>query len=170
MVAPCIFGLESIVAFELKKQGAEQVKSENGRVFFWGDWAMCMRANLWLRTAERVLIVVGRFSAKSFTELFDRIAALPWEEYISRTAAFPVKGWSLNSQLHSVPDCQSIIKRAVVRRLEQVHHQTFFEETGSMHSIQFSILKDEVTIMLDTSGEGLHKRGYRQHYELCRTK
>lgn len=149
--------------FELTKMGAQNVRSENGRVFFYGDMLTAAKANLWLRCGERVLIVLGHFCATSFESLFDQVAQLPVERFLSEDAAFPVKGWSLNSKLHSIPDCQSIIKRALVRRMESVYHRKLFPETGSVHQIQFSIMKDEVTIMLDTSGEGLHKRGWRKN-------
>ncbi|SDN29924.1 THUMP domain-containing class I SAM-dependent RNA methyltransferase [Acetanaerobacterium elongatum] len=159
---PCIFGLEGILADEIKRFGGQNVAAQNGRVLFEGSEEDVARANLYLRTAERVLIVLGTFQASSFEELFQGVLQLPLEEFIGKKDAFPVKGWSLNSQLHSVPDCQAIIKKAAVRRLEGVYHQSWFEETGPIHQIQFSILKDEVTVMLDTSGAGLHKRGYRK--------
>lgn len=161
-VAPCLFGLESILAGELKRMGAEAVESENGRVEFSGDFSMLCRANLCLRTAERVLLKLGEFEARSFTELFDQVRALPFEEFISKQDAFPVKGYALHSALHSVPDCQKIIKKAAVERLKEKYGLSWFEETGPLHQIQFSILKDKVTVMLDTSGQGLHKRGYRR--------
>ena len=123
---------------------------------------MLARANLWLRTAERVQIVLGTFRAVTFTELFDQVETLPFEQFIGKEDAFPVKGWSLNSTLFSVPDCQSIIKKAAVKRMTKTYGLNWFEETGSIHQIQFSIMRDQVTIMLDTSGPGLHKRGYRQ--------
>jgi putative N6-adenine-specific DNA methylase len=161
IACPCLFGLESVLSFEVKKLGGENVVVTDGKVTFDGPLEMVAKANIWLRTAERVCLVLGSFPARSFTELFDQTAQLPWEEYIGREDAFPVKGWSLNSQLHSVPDCQRIIKRAVVRRFEKVYGQTFFAETGSIYQIQFSIHKDQVVLMLDTSGAPLHKRGYR---------
>lgn len=161
IACPCLFGLESVLSFEVKKLGGENVVVTDGKVTFDGPLEMVAKANIWLRTAERVCLVLGSFPARSFTELFDQTAQLPWEEYIGREDAFPVKGWSLNSQLHSVPDCQRIIKRAVVRRFEKVYGQTFFAETGSVYQIQFSIHKDQVVLMLDTSGAPLHKRGYR---------
>lgn len=141
--------------------GAERVMPENGRVLFSGDMSMLARANIGSRFAERIMILLGRFTARSFTELFDNVKAIPMEEYIGARDAFPVKGWSLNSQLHSVPDCQKIIKKAIVDRLASVYHIARFEETGKKMQIQFSILKDDVMILLDTSGNGLHKRGYR---------
>ena len=158
---PCSFGLESVLAGELKRLGAREVTAADGRVDFQGELRDIPRANLWLRTAERVLVVLGSFQASSFTQLFDGVERLPFEDFISPKDRFPVKGWSLNSQLHSVPDCQSIVKKAVVKRLEKRYGISWFEETGALFQIQFSILKDRVTVMLDTSGPGLHKRGYR---------
>lgn len=162
-ICPCHFGLESVLAGELKRLGADEVKAYNGKVEFSGDFQMLARANICLRTAERVLIKLGSFQAYSFEDLFQGVKTIPFEDFIGKKDAFPVKGWSLNSKLYSVPDCQSIIKKAVVERLKAHYNQEWFSETGSLHQIQFSILKDEVTIMLDTSGAGLHKRGYRQN-------
>lgn len=163
MTCPCLFGLESVLSGELKRMEAQNIMVRDGRVTFTGGWDMLARANLGLRTAERVQLVVGTFAARSFEELFDQVAQIPFEEYLGRKDAFPVKGWSINSKLHSVPDCQSIIKRAVVRRLENAYGQSWFEESGPVHQIQFSILKDNVTVTLDSSGAGLHKRGYRKN-------
>ena len=160
-VAPCIFGLEGLVSDELKNMGAENVLAENGRVLFSGDEHILARANICSRFSERILILLGRFKARTFTELFDNVKTLPLEEYIGKKDAFPVKGWSLNSALHSIPDCQKIIKKAAVERLKSVYHESWFEETGKRLQLQFSILKDDVMVMLETSGEGLHKRGYR---------
>ncbi len=161
MVAPTIFGVEGILADELKRLGAENIKAENGRVFFEGDINMLAKANIWLRTAERVLIVVGRFHATKFEELFDNVYALNFEDYIGVRDAFPVTGYSISSALHSVPDCQAIIKKAIVKRLSKNFGVSWFEETGPLHKVRFSIQKNDVTVCIDTSGEGLHKRGYR---------
>lgn len=161
LIAPCIFGIEGILADELKRIGVEDVRAENGRVLFSGDASTIASININSRFAERVLINLGSFKAVTFTELFDGVKNIPLEEYIGKDDAFPVKGWSINSQLHSIPDCQSIIKKAAVERLKSVYKTSWFEETGPIHQIQFSIMKDQVTIMLDTSGQGLHKRGYR---------
>lgn len=166
----CNFGLESVLSGELKRMDAEDITVTDGRVDFSGDWNTLARANLRLRTAERVLVVLGSFRATSFTQLFDHVAELPFEQFIGKADRFPVKGWSLNSQLHSVPDCQSIIKKAAVKRMSAHYGLTWFEETGSLHQIQFSILKDQVTILLDTSGQGLHKRGYRRTSNLAPIK
>ena len=161
--APCHFGLESVLAGELRRLDAENVSAADGRVSFSGDFSMLARANLCLRTAERVLILLGEFEARSFAELFDRTRELPFEDFIGRQDAFPVKGHSNKSQLHSVPDCQSIIKKAAVERLREKYGVGWFEETGPVHQIQFQILKDRVSVFLDTSGPGLHKRGYRRN-------
>ena len=161
MCAPCLFGIEGILGDELRRMEAQNVRPETGRVLFDGDAAMMARVNIGSRYAERVQIVMGQFPARSFTELFDRVRDLPWENFIGKTNAFPVKGWSLDSQLHSVPDCQSIIKKAVVERLRAAYGTPFLPETGSKCQIQFTIRNDQVTALLDTSGAGLHKRGYR---------
>ena len=158
---PCLMGLESLVAGELREMGASDVRAENGRVYFSGDSHILARANICSRYGERVLVVLGQFEAVTFEELFQHVKSIPLEDYIEREGAFPVKGWTLKSQLHSVPDCQSIIKKAIVERLKTVYKTDWFEETGAIYQIQFSIMKDQVTIMLDTSGVGLHKRGYR---------
>lgn len=160
---PCGFGLEGILSGELKRMGAKEISAADGRVDFSGTVEDLCRANLWLRTAERVLVVLGSFRATSFTQLFDGVEQLPLERFIGKKDRFPVKGWSLNSKLHSVPDCQSIIKKAAVKRLGKKYGITWFEETGALYQIQFSIMKDMVTVMLDTSGAGLHKRGYRKN-------
>lgn len=163
MVAPCLMGLEGIVAGELRRMEAQEVTADNGRVFFSGDESMLARANLRTRCAERILIVVGRFEALTFDQLFESVKALEWERWIGKTDAFPVKGSSVSSKLFSVSDCQSIIKKAVVERLKTVYRIPWFEETGAVHQIQFHIMKDSACIMLETSGTGLHKRGYRAH-------
>ena len=161
MVAPCLLGLEGLVADDLKFMEAENVSAENGRVFFEGNENILARANICSRYAERILIVLDRFKAVTFEELFQAVRALPWSEFIGSADTFPVKGYSISSALHSVPDCQKIIKKAVVESLKEDYGISWFEESGPVHQIQFSIMKDEVTIMLDTSGRGLHKRGYR---------
>jgi putative N6-adenine-specific DNA methylase len=160
-IAPCIFGIEGILADELRRLGINEVKAENGRVLFEGNASTLALSNINSRFAERIAINLGTFHAESFTELFDNVKELPLEEFISKDDAFPVKGWSIDSKLHSIPDCQSIIKKAVVERLKSVYRTDWFEETGPVHQLQFSIMKDQVTLMLDTSGQGLHKRGYR---------
>ena len=159
---PCLLGVEGLVAEELREMGCLDVTAENGRVLFSGDEALLARANLNCRYGERVMILLGEFSAASFEELFQGVKSLPWEEYIQKDDEFPVTGSSLSSKLHSVPDCQSIVKKAVVERLKEKYHISWFEETGPVHRIRFRILKDTVSILLDTSGAGLHKRGYRR--------
>ena len=161
LLIPTLFGLEGLCAEELRRLGLPEVKAENGRVGCKARPADIPRVNLNLRTGERVLIVLGRFFAGDFDALFEGVRALPWEDFIPRDGSFPVKGHSLNSALHSVPACQSIIKKAVAARLGEKYGLQTLPETGALHQIQFSLMKDEVTIMLDTSGPGLYKRGYR---------
>ncbi len=161
--APCLFGVESIAAGELQRLDINNVRAENGRVTFEGDFNTLARANICSRYLERICISVGEFDAASFEELFEGVRKLPWENYISKTDAFPVNGYSLNSALFSIPDCQSIIKKAIVERLKTRYNISWFEETGVEVKIRFSILKNRVTMMIDTSGEGLHKRGYRRN-------
>lgn len=161
MCAPCLLGVEGIVGDELRRMGAADVRPENGRVLFSGGEEMLARANIGSRCAERIQILMGTFHAASFEELFQGVKGLPWERWIGKNDRFPVKGWSLNSTLHSIPDCQSIVKKAVVERLKSHYHLSWFEETGALYQIQFTIMKDEVTLLIDTSGYGLHKRGYR---------
>lgn len=160
-VAPCHFGLESILAGELKRMGADNVTAHNGKVTFSGAAEIMARANICCRTAERILIELSSFEANSFEELFQGVLKTPLEEYIGSKDAFPVKGWSIESKLFSISDCQAIIKKAAVERLKKHYHIDWFVETGAVHQIQFSIHHNSVTIMLDTSGAGLHKRGYR---------
>ncbi len=163
ITCPCHFGLESVLKFEVTKIGGENITVRDGRVSFEGGFDLVARANICLATAERVLIELAEFRAESFEELFQGVKKIPLEDFIGIKDAFPVKGHSLNSELHSVPDCQSIIKKAAVERLKTKYHTGWFEETGSVHQLQFSILKNIVNIYLDTSGVGLHKRGYRRN-------
>ena len=163
MAAPCQLGVEGLAAGELRRMGAANVAAENGRVLFEGDEAMLARANLCSRYAERICVVMGRFEARTFDELFEGTKALPWEDWIGKSDAFPVKGSALNSQLHSVPDCQKIIKKAIVNRLSRRYGLNWFEETGALHRVQFLIMKNRVLLMIDTSGASLHKRGYRRN-------
>lgn len=158
---PCLLGLEGIIADELKRLDFKDVKSENGKVYFSGGMNEIAKANICLRVGERVLIEVGSFNAESFEELFQGTKALPWEDFITKDGKFPVKGYSLNSKLFSVSDCQKIIKKAIVERLKSRYRIEWFRETGDLYQIQFSIMKDNVCISIDTSGDGLHKRGYR---------
>lgn len=160
-VIPCLLGIESLISKELEELGANNIQAQNGRVLFSGDEYMLARVNICSHFAERVQILIGSFTAKTFEELFEGTKALPWEEWIGKADAFPVKGYSLKSTLFSVSDCQSIIKKAVVERLKEKYGVSWFTETGPIHQIQFSIMKDEVSLLIDTSGAGLHKRGYR---------
>ena len=159
---PCLFGLESVLAGEIRALGGEEVQIiSDGRVNFSGDARMIVKANLWLRTAERVQIMLGSYPASTFEELFEGMRRLPLERFIGPKDAFPVKGWSLNSTLTSIPSCQSILKKAAVKRLSEKYHISWFEESGPVRQLQFALLKDQASIFIDTSGIGLHKRGYR---------
>ncbi|MGE7694257.1 THUMP domain-containing class I SAM-dependent RNA methyltransferase [Lysinibacillus sp. NPDC094177] len=162
LVATAAMGLESIVAQEVQALGYETTV-DNGKVYFEGDETAIARTNLWLRVADRVKIVVGQFPAKSFEQLFESVKALPWEKYLPVDAAFPVSGKSVKSKLFSVPDCQAITKKAIVERMKQHYKRLgFLDESGATYKIEVSILKDVATLTIDTSGAGLHKRGYRQ--------
>ena len=160
-VIPTLFGVEGIAAEELRRMGMQEVRADNGRVFCQGQPADIPRLNLRLRTGERVLIHLGSFPAATFEQLFEGTRKLPWDRFIPPTGQFPVKGHSLNSALHSVPACQSIVKKAVATRLGKAYHQETLPETGALYQIQFSLMKDVATLLLDTSGPGLYKRGYR---------
>lgn len=160
--APTVFGLESLAADEIRALGYQIDKVEDGRVAFWGDEAAICRANLWLRTAERVQVKLGDFGATSFTELFDSTKALPWPDLLPADAVFPVQGHCLSSKLASVPDCQAIIKKAAVESMKNKWKTGWFSESGALYRINFNIIRDRVTIYVDTSGDGLHKRGYRE--------
>ena len=159
--APCIFGLEGICANEFRFLGLENVRAENGRVLFDGDFSAMARANINARYAERIQILLAEFRAATFNELFERVKSIRWADYIGMSDAFPVKGRCLNSKLMSVPDCQKIIKKAIVQSLSERYMLSWFEETGAARQVQFLIMNDRVSILLDTSGSGLHKRGYR---------
>lgn len=161
LCVPCLLGLEGPIADELRRLDMENVQAENGRIYFSGDDGAIARANINLRIGERVLIELGRFEALSFEQLFQGTRALPWESLIPADGAFPVKGYSLNSKLFSISDCQKIIKKAIVERLKDVYGIEWFPETGGLYQVQFSIMKDRVSLCIDTSGDGLHKRGYR---------
>lgn len=160
-VVPCLFGVESITADELKRLDMKNVHAENGRVLFSGVYDDIARANINIRTGERVLLLLSTFEARSFEQLFESVKSIRWEDYISENGAFPVKGYSLDSMLHSIPDCQRIIKKAVVERLKIRSKTSWLPEDGEKYQIQFSIMHDTVCVYLDTSGAGLHKRGYR---------
>lgn len=162
LIAATTFGLEAVVSRELKQLGYDKQSTEDGKVTFEADSSAIARANLWLRSAERVLLQVGQFEATDFGELFDRTNALPWEEWLPENAYFPVQGRSVRSQLHSTPDCQAIVKKAIVERLKQRYRKVWFEENGPTFTIEVSLLKDRATLTIDTTGPGLHKRGYRK--------
>lgn len=158
---PCLFGLEGIAGEELRRMGLDNVRVENGRVLFSGDTAAMAKANIRLRTGERVLIVLADFRATTFEQLFQGVYSTNLEDFIPRDGNFPVKGHCLNSQLMSVPDCQAIIKKAASRRLGEKYGLSWLPENGAKYQLQFSIMNDRVQLYLDTSGPGLHKRGYR---------
>ena len=158
---PTLFGLEGIAGDELRRLNLENVRVENGRVLFSGDQAALAKASICLRTGERVLLVLADFPAKTFEELFQGVYRAPLEEFIPRDGAFPVKGHCLNSQLMSVPDCQAIVKKAASRRLGEKYGVSWLPETGAKYQLQFSVMNDRAQLYLDTTGPGLHKRGYR---------
>lgn len=158
---PCLFGLEGLVGDELRRMHFENVKVEDRRAFFTGGFDAMAKANLRLRMGERVMILLGRFPAKTFEELYQGVKGLPLEDLIPKDGQFPVKGYSLDSQLHSVPDCQAIVKKAAVDRLGAKYGLSWLPETGAVYQIRFSLMKDLCEVFLDTSGVSLHKRGYR---------
>ncbi len=160
-VATCLFGLESLLGEEIDALGYERVETIDGRVTFRGDLAAIARCNINLRFAERLYIKMGSFRASTFAELFDGTNALPWENWVAKDDAFPVKGHSIKSALTSIPDCQSIVKKAIVNRLSDEYGVKWFTEEGVKYQVEFFILKDVATLMIDTSGTPLHKRGYR---------
>ena len=163
LIAPCYFGTESTAAFEVRRIGAEDVQVTDGRIAFTGGPEIIAAANLNLRCAERVLLLLKSYTATTFDELFDGVYSIPWEDLLPADAQFPVKGSSLSSILSSVPACQKIVKKAVVERLKKGHKVLTLPETGALYKLRFSIRKNRVEIMLDTSGDGLHKRGYRRN-------
>lgn len=162
LIATAAFGVEALVGRELYQLGYTRQKVENGRVVFWGDESAICRANLWLRHADRVLIKVGQFKAVTFEELFQGTKALPWPDWLPEKANFPVEGKSVKSALFSVSDCQAIVKKAIVEKMKQKYNVQWFPESGPKYTIQVALLKDLATLTIDTSGSGLHKRGYRQ--------
>ncbi len=161
LIAPTLFGIESVAAKEIRSLGYEGIKVEDGKVTFIGDISAICKANMWIRSAERIYVKIGEFEASTFDELFEGVRSLPWEEWIPENGQFPVDGYSLKSNLHSIPDCQSIIKKAVVERLKKKYKKEWFDENGPLYKIKFSLMKNKAVLMIDTSGEGLHKRGYR---------
>ena len=162
LVATCLFGLEKLLGNEIDALGLHRLDTMDGRVTFEGEPRDIARANIELRLAERIYILLGSFPATSFTELFDGTKALPWEEFVGKYDEFPVKGHAIKSKLFSVPDCQSIVKKAVVERLSTHYGAKWFaENSGVKYQIEFFIFKDAAHLMIDTSGTPLHKRGYR---------
>lgn len=163
LIATAAFGLEAVVSRELSDLGYTEQITEDGRVSFLGDELAICRTNLWLRSADRVLVRVGTFPARNFDELFDRTRALPWKDWLPVDAKFTVDGKSVRSILHHTPSVQKACKKAIVESLKQTYQRHWFQETGVEYPIEVSILRDEVTISIDTSGVGLHKRGYRRN-------
>lgn len=161
LIATAPMGLEAVVAREVKQLGYDEVAVENGKVTFAGDELAIARANLWLRTADRVLVKIGEFRAVTFEELFEQTKSLPWADWLPADARFPVEGRSVKSQLSSVPASQSIVKKAIVERMKQSYPMETFPETGPLYSIEVALRNDVATLSIDTSGAGLHKRGYR---------
>lgn len=159
---PCLFGLEGLAGDELRRLNLENVRVEDRRVFFTGGFAAMAKANLCCRMGERVMILLAAFEARSFEQLYQGVKAVPLERFIPKDGAFPVKGYSLDSQLHSVPDCQAIVKKAAVDKLGAVYGLGWLPETGATYQLRFSIMKDRCELFLDTSGVSLHKRGYRE--------
>ncbi len=162
LIATSTFGLEAIVAQELKDLGYKELTVDNGKVTFTAEESAICRANLWLRTADRIRLKVGEFKATSFDQLFEQTRALPWPDLIPVSATFPVEGKSVQSALFSISDCQAIVKKAVVESMKKKHCIEWFKEDGPLYKIEVSLLRDLATITIDTSGAGLHKRGYRQ--------
>ncbi|MFD2445807.1 class I SAM-dependent RNA methyltransferase [Bacillus sp. CGMCC 1.16607] len=161
LIATAAMGLEALVAKEVRALGYD-CEVDNGKIIFEGDEKAIARCNMWLRTADRIKVVIGEFKATTFDELFEKTKALPWERYLPEDAEFPVTGKSVKSQLFSVSDCQAIVKKAIVERMKKHYKRnTWFEENGALFKIEVALLKDVATITLDTSGKGLHKRGYR---------
>ncbi len=163
LIATATFGLEAVVKREIEKLGYKILKSEDGKITFLGDERAIVRANLWLRAADRVQIKMAEFMAYEFEDLFQQMKAIPWEEWIPIDGKFVVNGSSVKSKLSSVPACQSVAEKALIERLKEFYYVDYFEKTGASYDIKITILKDRVTVTLDTTGPGLHKRGYRQH-------
>lgn len=161
LIATATFGLEAVVKREIQDLGYKVIKTEDGKITYLGDERAIVRSNLWLRSADRVLLKMGEFHAETFEELFQQTKALPWDELIPIDGEFTVTGTSVKSKLHSVPSCQSIVKKAIVRRMSETYCVDEFEETGAKYTVKATLLKDRCTLTVDTSGAGLHKRGYR---------
>lgn len=162
LIATSTFGLESVVAQEVKNLGYEDVSVENGKITYTSDLAGIPRSNLWLRSADRIKWKIAEFNAYSFDELFEKTKELPWGEIMPQNAHFPVTGKSIKSQLFSVSDCQAIVKKSIVEKMKMKYKMEWFPEDGADYTIEVALLKDVVTLTIDTSGSGLHKRGYRR--------
>ena len=162
LIATCAFGLEAVVKREIENLDLKIVSTEDGKITFEGSEEALVRSNLWLRSADRILLKMGEFQARTFEELFQGVKKLPWEEIIPEEGIFVVNGTSVKSKLHSVPACQSIVKKAVAERLTKHYGLTEMPETEGDYSIKITLLKDRATLTIDTSGAGLHKRGYRE--------
>lgn len=161
LIATTTFGLEAIAKRELENLGFNDLKVENGKITFPASIEDIPKANLWLRTADRVLLKMGEFKALSFDELFEKTKALPWDEWIPEDGNFIVEGKSIDSKLYSISDSQRIVEKAVVEKLKTKYDVEWFQKTGPRYTIEVALLKDIATLTIDTSGEGLHKRGYR---------
>ena len=161
LIATATFGLEAVVKREIEDLGFKIIKSEDAKITFSGDERAIVKSNLWLRCADRVLLKMGEFEALEFEALFQQTKALPWEQWIPPDGKFTVSGTSVKSKLHSVPACQSIVKKAIVEKLKEIYGIEHFQESGAEYPVKVAILKDRVTLTIDTSGAGLHKRGYR---------
>lgn len=162
LIATAAFGIEAVVGRELLKLGYEDQQVENGKVTFGADLKAICRTNLWLRSADRVLLKMGEFKALTFEELFEKTKALPWDEWLPENAEFPVEGKSIDSKLFSISDCQAIVKKAIVEKMKLKYKKEWFAETGPKYKIEVALLKDMATLTIDTTGPGLHKRGYRK--------
>ena len=162
LIATATFAMEGVVARELKELGYTDLTVANNQVSFQADERAIAHCNLWLRVADRLKLVIGRFPATTFEELFAGTKSLPWEAWLPAKACFPVQGKSVKSQLFSVSDCQAIVKKAIVERLKQKYKRRWFPEDGPLFPVEVALLKDTATLTIDTSGEALHKRGYRQ--------
>ena len=161
LIATATFGLEAVVKREIQDLGYKILKSEDAKITYMGDERAIVRSNLWLRSADRVLLKLGEFKALSFEELFQQTKVIAWEELIPIDGKFTVNCTSVKSKLRSVPTCQSIVKKAIVERMKEYYCVDRFEETGAAYTVKATILKDNVVLTIDTSGTGLHKRGYR---------
>ncbi|RYL92127.1 class I SAM-dependent RNA methyltransferase [Sporolactobacillus sp. THM7-4] len=170
LTATTAMGIESVTADELRKLGFSDVTVENGKIIFPADPIDICRTNLWLRTADRIRLRIGEFKALTFDELFEQTKKLPWADFLPKNAAFPVTGKSQKSRLHSVPDCQAIVKKAVVESMKKRYHEEWFPEDGPVFKIQVALNKDVAELSIDTSGAGLHKRGYRKLHNLAPLK